>query len=119
MKLLPRAPTPEMVEAGQRALEREGWMLDDGELSRVYRAMWDASPTKLKRTDPPTEPGLYWARLQPERKDRDIMGPPGALTPVGVVGARGLGLIAGFDGQIWNLDAFWWYGRIAIPEVEE
>lgn len=122
IKSLPRDLTPEMVEA--QPFRLRGFLSRapaDGLAVEIYQAMYDAAPSSLplKRTEPPTTSGLYWARLQPDRKDKSELGRPGILSPVYAMVVPGRGFQAVYAGQPWPTTAFDWFGeRIPIPEVE-
>jgi len=74
-----------------------------------YQAAWDAAPSSLplKRTDPPTEPGLYWATFR-----------PGELRVCDVWRGEDGELLVGRFAPV-SLYHFTFFGeRIPIPEID-
>lgn len=111
MKLLPRDPTPEMVEAGRRELLDAGGPTGAKQAADAYGAMYDAAPVhKLKRTDPPTEEGWYWAG-----NDGYLPEPVYVLFCADQAQFVGCAVGEEFGLSAWND----WYGPLTIPEVEE
>jgi hypothetical protein len=75
-------------------------------------------PQKLKRTDPPTEPGLYYCKL------KDMVTPQnlriGFVRKIMFSGKHML--VVSFLtklGYQHNLDMFAWYGPVFMPETED
>ncbi len=67
-----------------------------------------AASLPLKRTEPPSTPGWYWARIRNE----DVR-----PEPLAVFIANGV-LLAAWGHPPLPLDGFEWFGPIPLPEVE-